>query len=83
MRPRRPSPALSEAERVERAAAALSPIEHHVLVLSAGRRLRNADIAAEVGISERRAERILARALRKFDRALEERSRRWWRVWSR
>ena len=82
MRSRKPS-MLSEAERTERAARALSPIERQVLALSAGRRLRNADIAARLGISERRAERILVRALRKFDRALEERPRRWWAFWSR
>ena len=70
-------------ERVERAAAALSPLEHQLLVLSAGRRLRNREIAARLGISERHAERLLARALRKFDRALQERPRSWWRFWSR
>lgn len=81
MRSRRPSPALSEAKRVERAVAALSPIERHVLALSAGQRLRNAEIAARLGISERRAERLLARALHKFDRALERQERPWWRFW--
>jgi RNA polymerase sigma factor (sigma-70 family) len=70
---------LSERERVERAAAALSPLEREVLVLSAGHGLRNADIAARLGISERRAERLLAMALRKFSRALDERRRSWWR----
>ena len=83
MQSRRSFPALSETERVERAAAALSPLECEVLVLSAGHGLRNDEIAARLGISERRAERILARALRKFDRALAERPRRWWRLWSR
>lgn len=77
------SPEAAEVERVERAAAALSPLEHQVLVLSAGHGLRNADIAATLGLSERRAERILAKALRKFDRAMAERPRRWWRLWSR
>ena len=83
MRFRRPPPALSEADRVARAASALSQLERHVLALSAGRRLRNAEIATRLGISERRAERILARALRKFDRAFKEGSPRWWRFWSR
>lgn len=69
-------------ERVERAASALSPLERQVLALSAGRRLQNAEIAARLGISERRAERILAHALRKFDRSMEDRSP-WWRFWSR
>lgn len=67
--------------RIERAAAALSTLERQVLVLSAGRRLRNAEIAARLGISERRAERILARALRKFDRAMENRPP-WWQFWA-
>ena len=70
----------AETEIVERAAAALSPLERQVLVLSAGYRLRNADIAARLGISERRAERLLSRALRKFDRRIDERPSSWWRV---
>lgn len=71
MRSRRPPPATpAEAERIERAAAALSTLERQVLVLSAGQRLRNSEIAARLGISEARAERLLARALRKFDRAM-------------
>ena len=84
MRSRKPSPtALSEAERVKRAASILSPAERAILVLSAGHKLRNAEIASRLGISERRAERILARALRKFDRAMEERPRPWLRFWTR
>ena len=71
----------AEVERVERAAAALLPLEREVLVLSAGHHLRNEEIAARLGISERRAERLLARALRKFDRALERQERPWWRFW--
>jgi RNA polymerase sigma factor (sigma-70 family) len=70
-----------EVERVRRAAAALSPIEREVLVLSAGHGLRCCEIAARLGISERRAERLLARALRKFDRAMNEPRRSWWRRW--
>ena len=77
-----PCPPPAEAERVERAAAALSSLERQVLVLSAGHGFRNDEIAARLGLSERRAERILARALRKFDRAMEDRSP-WWRLWSR
>ena len=75
MRPT-PNPA-SGRDAVERAAVALSPLEREVLALSAGKGLRNAEIAAALGISERRAERILARALRKFSRAMEGRGRRW------
>ena len=73
-----PSSALAEAERVERAAAALSSLEREVLVLSAGHGLRNAQIAGRLAISERRAERILARAVRKFARAMHG-ERPWWR----
>jgi RNA polymerase sigma factor (sigma-70 family) len=71
----------AEVRRVERAAAALSPLERELLLLSAGRRLSNAQIAARLGVSERRAERILARALRKFDRAMERRRHRRWGRW--
>jgi RNA polymerase sigma factor (sigma-70 family) len=74
---------LSAQERVERAAAALSPLEREVLVLSAGQGLRSAEIGARLGIGERRAERLLARALRKFSRAMEEGPRPWWRWWHR
>jgi DNA-directed RNA polymerase specialized sigma24 family protein len=73
-------PVNPEVERVRRAAAALSPIEVEVLVLSAGHGLRSREIAGRLGIGERRAERLLARALRKFDRALNEPSRSWWRL---
>jgi RNA polymerase sigma factor (sigma-70 family) len=72
---------VAEVSRVERAAACLSPLERDVLALSAGHGWRNAEIAAALGISERRAERVLARALRKFDRAIGQRPRRWWRLW--
>ena len=73
----------AEIERVARAVARLSPLERQILVLSAGHRLRNDEIAARLGLSERRVERLLARALRKFDRALEPREQRWWSSWSR
>jgi DNA-directed RNA polymerase specialized sigma24 family protein len=74
-------PALPEIERVERAAAALNPLERDVLVLSAGLGLRACEIAERLGIGERRAERLLARALRKFDRALEGGTGRRWQWW--
>lgn len=76
---REPSP--SEVARVQRAAATLSPTEREVLVLSAGHGMRNDEVAARLGISERRAERLLARALRKFDRALERQEPPWGRFW--
>lgn len=73
----------TEVERVARAAAALSALERDILLLSAGHRLRNAEIAARLGLTERRVERLLARALRKFARALERHEQRWWSFWSR
>lgn len=72
-------PEMAELRRVER--AALSPLEREVLVLSAGRRLRTWEVAARLGISEWRAERLLAKALRKFDRAMDQELRPWWRLW--
>lgn len=75
-----PSPQ-AEVERLERAAARLSPLERDVLVLSAGHGLRNDEIAARLGLSERRAERILARAVTKFDRAFRPRGHSWWKFW--
>ena len=77
----REEPACAEAERVERATAALSPLEREVLVLTAGHGLRIPDIALRLGISERRAQRLLARALTRFDRALHPPERPWWRFW--
>ena len=75
------SPPAGEIARVERAAAALSALEREILTLSAGHGLRTAEIARRLGIGERRVERLLARALRKFDRALCEPRRRWRRPW--
>ena len=72
---------VAEMERVEHASAVLSPLELEILVLSAGRQLPIADIAARLQINEARAERLLARALRKFDRALRETGKPWWRFW--
>ena len=74
-------PETAEIRHVERAAAVLSQLEREVLVLSAGHGLRNEEIAARLCLSERRVERLLARALRKFDRALERQERPWWKFW--
>lgn len=68
----------TKTERIEQAAAALSALELEVLVLSAGRHWTVAEIALSLGLSEARVERLLARATRKFDRALHRR-RAWWR----
>lgn len=74
-------PDRTEVERLERAAARLSPLEREVLALSAGLGLRNDEISVRLGVSERRAERLLAKALRKFDRALSPQVRSWWKFW--
>ena len=63
-------PSSSDLGRVERAAARLTALERQILFLSANVGLCNSDISGLLGISERRVERLLARALDKFDRAL-------------
>jgi len=63
-------PSSSDLGRVERAAARLTALERQILFLSAHVGLCNSDISGLLGISERRVERLLARALDKFDRAL-------------
>lgn len=68
-------------ERIEKAAKNLRPDEREVLVLSAREQLSNAEIASQLGISSEAVERLLAGALRKFDRALERQERPWWRFW--
>ena len=68
-------------ERLERAVIGLRPLEREVLALSAGERLSNEQIAERLGITASAVERLLARALRKLDRALERQARPWWRFW--
>ena len=68
-------------ERLERAAASLRPIEREVLFLSAREGLSNDQVAEQLGITTDTAERLLAKALRKLDRALERQERPWWRFW--
>ena len=68
-------------ERLEKAAARLRPVEREVLVLSAREHLRNDEIAARLGITTEAAERLLATALCRLDRALERQERPWRRFW--
>ena len=68
-------------EQLERAASSLSPVEREVLVLSAREGLSNDDIAARLGITGEAADRLLARAICRFDEALERQDRLWWRFW--
>ena len=68
-------------ERLERVISKLRPIEREVLHLSARERLSNEEIGAKLGIEPASAERLLAKALRKLDRALERQERPWWRFW--
>ena len=74
----RPPPA---SERLEEAVSRLRPIEREVLLLSARERLSNEEVAARLGIEPAAAERFLAKALRKLDRAIERQERPWWRFW--
>ncbi len=68
-------------ERLEWAVSTLRPIEREVLHLSARDCLSNEAIASRLGMEPAAAERLLARALRKLDRALERQERPWWRLW--
>ena len=68
-------------ERLERAASTLLPIEREVLLLSARERLSNGEIAARLGMTPQAAERLLARAISKLDRAIDRQERPWWKFW--
>lgn len=68
-------------ERLERAASSLRPIEREVLVLSARERMSNDEMAARLGITPEATEQLLAEALCRLDRALEQQVRPWWRFW--
>lgn len=68
-------------ERVEQAAKSLRPIERQVLVLRARQRLSNDEIALRLGIEPQEAQRLLAKALLRLDRALTRQERPWWRFW--
>ena len=65
------TPALRGRERLEAAALHLRRNELEVLELATRGRLSNAAIAERLGMPVHVAERLLARALRKLDRALE------------
>lgn len=66
---------------LEKAASSLRPIEREVLVLSARDQLSNDEIADRLGVTPRAAERLLATALCRLDRAIERQERPWWRLW--
>jgi RNA polymerase sigma factor (sigma-70 family) len=68
-------------ERLEKAVRSLRAIEREVLFLSARERLSNQEVAERLGITSEAAERLLAKALRKLDRALERQKQPWWRFW--
>ena len=68
-------------ERLEEAARSLRPAEREVLVLSAREGLLNGEIGERLGIAPEAVERLLARALRKLDRALERQESPGWRLW--
>ena len=68
-------------DRLEKAAARLRLIEREVLALSARDHLSNDKIADRLGITPRAAERLLAKALCRLDRAIERQRRPWWRFW--
>ena len=68
-------------ERLERAASSLRPIEREVRVLSARERMSNDEMAARLGITPEATEQLLAEALCRLDRALEQQVRPWWRFW--
>jgi DNA-directed RNA polymerase specialized sigma24 family protein len=63
--------ALPSFDQLEAAAMHLRRNERAVLELAAGSRMSNAAIAERLGLPVHVAERLLARALRKLDRALE------------
>jgi RNA polymerase sigma factor (sigma-70 family) len=64
---------------LRKAAATLDADEREVLRLSAGEGLGYDNIASRLGLSPEEAERLLARALYRLDRALERQKQPWWR----
>lgn len=72
-------------DQLEQAAGCLRPIERRVLVLSARERLSGRAIGERLGMTPRKVERILARAIFKLTRAIErqERTQRRKQAWRR
>ncbi|HEY5723795.1 MAG TPA: hypothetical protein VIT45_15900 [Allosphingosinicella sp.] len=70
-----------DAGRIERAARCLSSCEREVLLLSASEKLGLDAVADRLGLSLSEAQRLLADALCKLDRALARQERPWWRFW--
>lgn len=68
-------------DRLQRAVSKLRPSEREVLILSAREGLSNAEIAERLGITSGAAERLLADAIYRLDRALERQEQPWWRFW--
>lgn len=68
-------------DRLRKAVSTLRPAEREVLMLSARDGLSNAEIAERLGITSAVAERLLADAIYRLDRALERQERPWWRFW--
>lgn len=68
-------------DRLMKAVSTLRPAEREVLMLSARDGLSNAEIAERLGITSAVAERRLADAIYRLDRALERQERPWWRFW--
>ena len=70
-----------ERDALARAISKLQPPEREAFMLSAGEGLGMAEIAERLGISADSAERLVAHALCRIDRALERPNRPWWRFW--
>ena len=74
-------------EQIEQAAQCLRPMEREVLVLSARERLSGRAIGERLGMTPRKVERVLARAIFKLTRAIdrqeraERRMQAGWRFW--
>lgn len=74
-------PSVIDPARVERAARHLTAAQRAVLTLCAAEPGQLDTVAARLGIGVLEAERLLADALCKLDRALEREETPWWRFW--